>query len=168
MRLTALGAAAAASPWRREALSWALREEPDRVGDWFSLVERARIGGLNGDDLDAWGAVSFVTGCLCPRMPRVRIPEVILGRAADGIVGGQSTDLMLRIATHLVALKLPASLAAPVLGYAMRDYLDAVAPEHTGDLEAFARQARALDRATVEDYLGAIAAVGPLRPVVSR
>jgi hypothetical protein len=89
---------------------------------------------------------------------------VILGRAADGIVGGQSADLMLRVATLLAELNLPASLATAVLRFAMRAFLDAVAPAHTADVDAFARQARALDRGAVEDYLGAIAAIGPLRP----
>jgi hypothetical protein len=50
------------------------------------------------------------------------------------------------------------------LSYAMRDFLDAVRPSHPADFEAFSRQARLLDRMTVEDYLGAIAAVGALRP----
>lgn len=167
-RLVTLGDKAALSPWTREVLPWVARDQPDRLDGLFSLTERARLGGLEAASLDAWGAASMATGCLCLRMPPPRIPEVILGRAADGIVGGQSVDLMLRLATHLSGLALPASLAAPVLGYAMRDHLAAVAPRHTGDVDAFARQARALDRATVEDYVGAIAAVGPLRPVAPR
>lgn len=167
-QLVALGDAAAISPWRREALSWATREAPGRVTDLFSLAEQARLGGLDTRDLDAWGSASIASGCLCLRMPPARIPEVILGRAADGIVAGQSTDLMLHVAIHLTDLKMPAPLAAPVFRYAMRDFLDAVAPRHTGDTEAFARQARALERTTVEDYLAAIAATGPLRPVAAR
>jgi hypothetical protein len=163
-RLAALATAAAISPWRREALPWMLRAEPDRVDEQFSMMERARLGGLRADGLHAWGSVSIATGCLCLRLPPPRIPEVILGRAADGIVGGQSADLMLRVATLLAELNLPASLATAVLRYAMRAFLDAVAPAHTADVDAFARQARALDRGAVEDYLGAIAAIGPLRP----
>ena len=65
----------------------------------------------------------------------------------------------------LAELKLPASLASPVMAYAMRDFLDRVKPSHMADFDAFARQARAIDRRSIEDYLGAIAAVGPLRPV---
>ncbi len=48
----------------------------------------------------------------------------------------------------------------------MRDFLDAVRPSHPADFDAFSRQAPLLDRTTVEDYIGAIAAVGALRPVV--
>jgi hypothetical protein len=76
--------------------------------------------------------------------------------------------LWLRIAAHLSALKLPASLAAPVLGFAMRDHLDRVRPFHGADADAFARQARTLTRDQVEDYIGAVAAIGPLRPVPAR
>ncbi len=167
-QLVTLAATAALSPWRREVLPWMRREEPDRIDEQFSLTERARLGGMRADDLHAWGAASIATGCLCLRMPEARVPEVILGRAADGIVGGHSVDLMLRVATLLTELKMPAALASPVLRYAMRDFLDAVMPGHAGDVEAFARQARALDRTAVEDYLGAIAAIGPLRPRASQ
>jgi len=162
-QLRALATAAALSPWRREVLPWMRHHEPERIDEQFSLSERARLGGMPADDLHAWGAASMATGCLCLRMPAPRVPEVILGRAADGIVAGHSADLMLRVATLLTELKMPAALATPVLRYAMRDFLDAVLPGHAGDIEAFARQARALERATVEDYLGAIAAIGPLR-----
>jgi hypothetical protein len=164
-QLIAAAASAAMSPWRREALPWIVAEEPDRIGEQFSISERARLGGLRADDAAEWGTVSIVTGCLCLRMPPVRIPEVIIGRVADGLVGGESADLMLGVAVILAELKMPAALAAPVLRYAMREFLDQVEPRHTADFEAFARQARALDRRTVEDYLGAIAAMGPLRPV---
>jgi hypothetical protein len=71
---------------------------------------------------------------------------------------------MLRIAMILSELKLPAALASPVLAYAMRDFLDAVRPSHPADIDAFTRQAPRLDQSSVEDYLGAIAAVGALRP----
>jgi hypothetical protein len=73
---------------------------------------------------------------------------------------------MLRIARILAELKLPAPLASSVMAYAMRDFLDHAKPAHGADIGAFVRQARALDRRAVEDYLGAIAAVGPLRPAV--
>ena len=84
---------------------------------------------------------------------------------SDGIVGAQSADLMLRIAMILSEMQLPASLASPVLSYAMRDFLDAVRPAHPADFDAYSRAALVLGRTTVEDYIGAIAAVGALRPV---
>jgi hypothetical protein len=163
-RLTAAATAAAISPWRGATLAWLAENESERLNEQFSIIERARLGGLRADQLPAWGAVSMVTGCLCLEMPRARIPEATVGRAADGLVAGQSTDLMLRIATLLAELKMPAALGTSVLSYAMRGFLDAVKPLHGADFDAFTRQARALDRRTVEDYLAAIAAIGPLRP----
>jgi hypothetical protein len=162
-QLDALAQKGAMSPWRRESLSWTAVEEHDRLADQFSLTEVARIGGLRPEGLAPWGTASMVTGCLCLRMPQTRIPELIIGRAADGLLGGHSADLTIRIATLLAELKMPASLTTPVLAYAVREFLDQVQPQHVADFDAFARQARALDRRTVEDILGALAAVGPLR-----
>ncbi len=164
--LQLIGAARSASisPWRREVLPWLFAEEPDRLDEQFSLIARARLGGLREDQTAAWGTSALAIGCLCLQMPKPRIPEMILGRPADGMVGGQSADLMLRIATILVEMRLPASLASPVMHYAMRDFLDVVRPEHPADFDAYARAAGALRRTTVEDYISAIAAVGALRP----
>jgi hypothetical protein len=146
-------------------LGWIVEHEPDRVDQQFSLTALARAGGLGGGHLAPWGTANIVTGCLCVEFPAVRVPELTLGRAADGIVGAQTSDLMLRIATLLAELKMPAALAASVLSYAMRDFLDHVQPQHPADVEAFERQARALSRRQVEDYLSAIATVGLLRTV---
>ena len=163
-RLAAAGEIAAMSPWRRELLGWIAVNEPARLAEQFSMTQRARLGRLSASDARDWGSVSIVTGCLCLRMPPDRIPEVIVGRGADGLLGGQSADLMLRVASILAELKMPASLASSVLAYAMRDFLDHVKPVHLADFDAFSRQASALNRQMVEDYLGAIAALGPLRP----
>ena len=164
-RLDALAATAALSPWSRAVLPWMVREEPARVDEQFSPAERARIGGLRHDGLADWGSVWMPSGSLRPRLPTALFHELYAGRAADGIVGGRSMDVLLRVASYLSELKLPASLAAPVLSFAMRDHLDRVRPLHTADAGAFARQARTLTRSQVEDYVGALAATGPLRPV---
>jgi len=165
LQLLEAGRAAALSPWRREVLPWLLVEEPDRLDEQFSALARARLGGLREQDAAAWGTAALATGCLCLQMPAPRVPELVLGRAADGMVGSQSADLMLRIAMLLAELQLPAPLASPVMSYAMRDFLDAVRPEHPADFDAYTRAAHALSRAMVEDYISAIAAVGALRPV---
>lgn len=162
-QLDAVAQQGAMSPWRRASLSWTAVEENDRLAEQFSITEVARIGGLRPEGMAAWGTASMVTGCLCLRLPQARIPELIIGRAADGLLGGHSADLTIRIATILAELKMPASLTTPVLAYALRDFLDHVQPQHVADFDAFARQARALERQTVEDILGALAAVGPLR-----
>lgn len=163
-RLAALGEMAAMSPWRREVLGWIATQEPARLEEQFSTTQRARLGGLSSAEARDWGSVSIVSGCFCQRIPPDRIPELIIGRAADGLLGGHSADLMLRVAAVLADLEMPAALAAPVLSYAMRDFLDHVQPTHMADFDAFSRQSAALNRQLVEDYLGAIAATGPLRP----
>ena len=145
-----------------------MREEPARVDEQFSPTERARFGGMRQHELADWGSVWMPSGSLSPRIPPARIHELYAGRTADGIVGGRSIDVLLRVAAYLSELKLPASLAAPVLSFAMRDHLDRVRPFHAADADAFARQARTLTRSQVEDYVGAVAAIGPLRPVPAR
>lgn len=166
--LAATGAVTAMSPWRRETLSWVAAHEPARLIEQFSTIELLRLGGLQLGDAAAWGTVSLVTGCLCLQAPPAQIPELMLGRAADGIVGARSGGLVFRVAAALAELNMPAALTSPVLAYAMRDYLDVVRPVHHADLEEFERGARALSRRRIEDYLGAIAAIGPLRPVPAR
>ena len=166
-RLDVLASTAALSPWTRAILPWIAREEPERVDDQFSPTERARLGGLKDVELAAWGSVWMPSGSLTPRIPRDRFHELYAGRTTDGIVGGRSIDVVLRIAAYLSELKLPASLAAPVLQFAMRDHLDRVRPFHAADADAFARQARTLTRTQVEDYVGALPAIGPLRLVAA-
>ena len=168
VRLDELAAAAALSPWSRAILPWMVREEPARLDDQFSPTERARLGGMRPNELADWGSVWMPSGSLSPRIPPARIHELYAGRTADGIVGGRSIDVLLRVAAYLSDLKLPAPLAAPVLSFAMRDHLDRVRPFHAADADAFARQARTLTRNQVEDYVGAVAAIGPLRPVARR
>ena len=162
--LDALAAKAVMSPWSRQVISWLVGTDPGQILNKFSAADLARIGDLVPSTVHEWGTASLLSGCLCIQMPEGRIPELVVGRAADGLIATQTADVMLRIALILADLKLPASLASPVMAYAMRDFLDRVRPSHMADFDAFVRQARAIDRRSIEDYLGAIAAVGPLRP----
>lgn len=164
-RLAELGRAASMSPWRRVAMRWTLAEEPSRVSQQFSLSALARLGGVAPGQLPAWGTSAVPLGCLCLASPIEGAPELIAGRPVDGIVGIRSADLPLRVAQILSELKMPAQLMPAVLAYAMRDYIDRLRPMHPADVDAFADAALSLTRTMVEDYLGAIAAVGPLRPV---
>jgi hypothetical protein len=164
-RLLSLGERALLSPWRREVLPWMEANEPDRVDEQFAPVARARLGGLRMDEAAAWGPSMLPLGCLCIQAPPAYIPDLIVGRPIDGIVGAHSADLMFRVADLLEAMHMPASLAPAVSAYAMRDYLDMVRPVHPADTDAFSRAAMRLTRTMVEDYIGAIAAVGPLRPI---
>ncbi len=162
--LDTLAAKAVMSPWSRQVISWLVGTDPGQIVSKFSMAELARIGDLVPSTVHEWGTASLLSGCLCIQMPEGRIPELIVGRAADGLIATQTAEVMLRIAWILADLKLPASLASPVMAYAMRDFVDRVRPSHMADFDAFVRQARAIDRRSIEDYLGAIAAVGPLRP----
>jgi hypothetical protein len=159
---------AAISPWRVAALPWMAANEPEQVDTVFSTPARARLGGLESVQSDAWGTSAIPIGCLCLQPPPDYIPELIFGRPVDGIVGAYSADLTFRVAELLTELKLPARLIPSVMAYALRDYIDAVRPLHPADVEAFSSQARRLVRTVVEDYVGAIAAVGPLRPALSQ
>ena len=159
-----LAGRAAISPWRRAVLPWMSVHEPDQVEMQFSPSARARLGGLQQSGLASWGTSGVPAGCQCLRPPMAFIPELIYGRPVGGIVGAYSADLTFRIAELLTELKLPAPLTTAVMTFALRDYIDGVRPAHPADAEAFGRQAWKLTRTTVEDYVGAIAAVGALRP----
>lgn len=164
-RLDVMARTAAISPWRRAALHWMAFEEPARIPEQFSLSARAKIGGLSPSQIPAWGTSKIPLGCLCLGAPLEGVPELIVGRPVDGIVGTQSADLQLRVAQLLTQLEMPAQLTTAVLAYAMRDYIDRLRPAHPADTDAFARVAPSLTLTMVEDYIGAIAAIGPLRPV---
>lgn len=166
--LDALADRASLSPWRRNVLPWMIRAEPERIADVFSPTARARLAGLETAPLAEWGTSGVPEGCLCLRPPPASIPELIIGRPVDGIVGAYSADLTFRLAQLLTELGLPAQLFPSVMAYALRDYLDAVRPMHPADTDAFARESMRLTRTMVEDYVGAIAAVGPLRPAQSQ
>lgn len=166
--LAELADRAAISPWIRAVLPWMIEAEPDRVEAQFSLTHRARLGGLDDQSLPQWGTSMVPVGCQCLRAAMPYIPELVIGRPVDGIVGAYSADLTFRIAELLTELNLPAQLTTAVLAYALRDYIDGVQPAHPADVDAFARQAPKLTRIAVEDYVGAIAAVGALRLVTKQ
>jgi hypothetical protein len=161
---TAAGAAAS-SAWRTQALGWTTLEEPERVAAWFSSAELAWIGGLKPETVDAWGTAFLPLGCLCLRMPAVRPPDALMGRTVSAVLAHLGSGLMFRIAPVLAQHRLPASLATAVQRYAMRELIDRVRPAHGADLAAFIRALEQIDRPLIEDYIGAVAATGPLVPV---
>jgi hypothetical protein len=159
--LDAAAAAAAISPWRRQALGWTAADPAEDLGGWFSSTELAWIGGLEPEEVDAWGTPLLPSGCLCIRMPRVR-PEALLGRALAALRPYQSPGLMFRIASTLARHRLPAALATSIQRYAMQELIDRVRPAHAADFEAFARAVEQIDPTLIEDYISATAATGPL------
>lgn len=162
--LEAASVAGAADPWRTQAAGWTAVEDPDRLAGWFSSAELASIGGLQPEIVDSWGTAFLPVGCLCVRMPKTRPPDALLGRTLSAVLAHHSHGLMLRIAAVLAQHQLPAPLATAVQRYAMRDLIDRVRPAHGADLAAFTRVIEQIDRPLIEDYIGAVAATGPLVP----
>ncbi len=76
-----------------------------------------------------------------------------------------SVDLHLRLAELFAELRLPAVLMPAVLSAAALDFQEEAQPAYPEDRLALARQASALTRERVEDYVAALALDGPLRPL---
>ncbi|MGH9347344.1 MAG: hypothetical protein ACRD26_08765, partial [Vicinamibacterales bacterium] len=161
--LVDLARAAGVSAVRRQRLSWLAPRTPGLVEGEFSLVELLRLSGASGSD--AVGVISEpLTGCYCLRFPDEAPWEDFSGRPGAGHVAARVPDLMLRLAEILVEIDAPAALLPGVLAYATQDFIDEAWSMHTDDGHALVRQAHALDRPRVEDYVAGVAARGPLRP----
>ena len=157
------------SDWRREALRWTLEHERDKSLSRFSLVELFWLGSPRGGaTLDGWGAARvLLDGCLCLRMPAAEPWESQAGRASTGYLGTRGIDVTLRVAELLSDLKLPGSLAPPIVAYAMQDVMDLAQPAFLDDWPAFERTARDLPRDRLIDYIAAVAADGTFVPVTT-
>ena len=119
--------------------------------------------------LDAWGAATLpATGCLCLQMPQPTPWENLSGRPSVGLLGALAADIGVLLAVELSERKLPAALAAGLVGYAMQAALDAAQPAYLGDWSQFGHAAASVGRDTIEDYISAMAAGGPLVPVAAR
>jgi len=165
-----LARAAGLSEWRRQALAWTIaRSGPEAVSQ-FSLLELLWIGSAGTDlararGIDAWGAAVLpLTGCLCLEMPHPGAWEDFGGRAS-AVLATRGADVALQIAETLAALKLPASLAPAIAGYATQDVIEHAQLAYTDDWQEFGRAARELPRDRMFDYIAALAAGGPLVPV---
>jgi hypothetical protein len=163
-----LARAAGLSEWRHQALAWTAARDRHEVVPQFSLLELFWIGSSGPDDaraIDAWGAAVLpLTGCLCLEMPHPGAWEDFGGRAS-AVLGTRGADVALQIAETLAALKLPASLAPAVAGYATQDVIEHAQLAYTDDWEEFGRAARELPRDRMFDYIAALTAGGPLVPV---
>ena len=155
--------------WRRRVIAWALRTQPQSLEQEFSLVEFLTLGRPGAADLDAWGTVALQTdGCACTRLPGTRAWPIFEGRAQLPVVAATMGDFNLALALVLREMRLPATLARPILSVAMQDFLDDMDPAHTSDWWALVRKARTIRRQQVEDYVAVAAAVnGPLVPIES-
>ncbi|OFW04863.1 MAG: hypothetical protein A3H96_10670 [Acidobacteria bacterium RIFCSPLOWO2_02_FULL_67_36] len=164
--LDAVARAAGLSEWRRNALAWSVEHDRDSAVSRFSLLELFWLGAPRpavARALDAWGAASLpLTGCLCLEMPRTRPWEEVARRSSAAMLGTRAVDVALHIADTLASLRLPASLAPAIGGYAMQDVMERTQPAYPDDWDAFGRAAMALPADRLSDYIAALTAGGPL------
>jgi hypothetical protein len=153
--------------WRRRALHWTAANEPDQKLALLSLSELFVLGGGVVSEIDGWGtAMTSVWGCLCGRMPAPNAWRLLTGRPQAGVLGTSVPDVMLKVATGLHELDLPAGVAKSVLSTAMQQFVDTVQPNDGNDWLALVRGALSITRERLEDFVAAAAVVGgPLVPV---
>ena len=167
--LDAVAAAAGLSTARRYLLTWRARQEPERVQSLFTVSELFWAGAPDTPDtrtLAPWGlAQRAVSGCECLGLPPAGAWDRARGRRGTGYLGAAVSDLHLRVAEVMGELSVPAPLFAGVMTMATRDFLDDAPALYDDDWLAVAAFASALTRERIEDYLSALVASGPVRPV---
>jgi hypothetical protein len=166
--LDRLAARVSVSEGRRQLLAWTLQQEPARVSALFSTAEMFWLG-LNDrpfDRLDSWGT-SFEpqSGCYCLRFPSAGTWDRVAGRLGGRLLGAAVPDLTLRIAEHLAELKVPVALFPGVMAMATQDFIDDAPPIYDDDWLGIVGFAGQVSRETVQDYVAALVAAGPVRPV---
>jgi hypothetical protein len=161
--------AAGLSAWRREALGWSLAHDPAGVPRALSTTELAWLGGAVDADraaLDAWGTSAMAaSGELATRLPPARPWEDAVGNDASAGLAASLADLNLRVAAFLADRKLPSALARDILSAATLELVDRVNAPRADDWRALVESIRAIPDARFEDYVAALTADGPLRPV---
>jgi len=154
---------AAVDGWRRRAVQWSMTHQLDPFS-FLSLAELLQLGGPPTEAVLApWGASARrADGCICTKLDQPLQWFQVVGRPQLGVLATQMPDLNLRVAVLLHELGLPAGLARDVLLAATQDFIDETAPTDPDDWLTLVRSAQALKRERVEDYVGALAASGPL------
>jgi hypothetical protein len=165
--LDRLAAQVSMSENRRELLGWMLQQEPARVATLFSTSEMFWLG-LNDrrlERLDSWGT-SFEpqSGCYCLRFPTAGTWDRVAGRLGGRLLGAAVPDLTLRVAEHLAALKVPVALLPGVMTMATQDFIDGATPIYDDDWLGIVGHAGQVPQETVQDYVAALVAAGPVRP----
>lgn len=162
--------AAGLSPWRREGLVWSLTHDPAILPRAFSTTELAWLGvsdlAARKAALDAWGTSAMAaSGELATRFPPARPWEDVVGHDASAGLAASLADLNLRVAAFLADRKLPSALAPDILSAATLELVDRVNAPRADDWRALVESIRAIPDARFEDYVAALTADGPLRPV---
>jgi hypothetical protein len=158
------------SAWRREALIWSITYDVESVPRALSTTELAWLGGdgapLRFVLLDAWGtSASASTGELATRFPAARPWEDAVSHDANGGLAAALADLNLRVAAFLAARKLPSALARDVLSAATLELINRVDAPRADDWRTLVEAIRAIPDTRLEDYVAALTADGPLRPL---
>lgn len=154
--------------WRRQAMRWMARNEPDRLAALFSLSELLRLGQPSVDPsaLDAWGGVMIpFDGSFRLAMPGDLTWDEMSGRPMTGLLAAMVPDVNLRVAEALSDRHLPALLGRSVLSAAMQAFLDAADLNDDDDWAAAMGAARDLTDGCLDDCVSALTAGGPLVPV---
>jgi len=155
------------STWRTQALGWAAANDPGALAGAVSATEAAWLAEPGAADrvaLDAWGTVG-VTGRLATTFPPAHPWEDVVANDARGGLAASVADLNLRLAAFLAARHLPAALAKDLLSVATLELVDKVAARRPDDWRAVVDHAAAIADTRFEDYVAALTADGPLRPV---
>ena len=165
--LDRVAARASMSESRRQLVAWTLQQEPARVPTIFSTAEMFWLG-INDrpfERLDSWGT-SFepLSGCYCLRFPTIGTWDRVAGRLGGRLLGASVPDLTLRVAEHLAALKVPVALFPGVMAMATQDFIDGAPPIYDDDWLGIVAYAGRVTRETVQDYVAALVAAGPVRP----
>jgi len=165
--LDRLAARVSMSESRRQLVAWTLQQEPARVPTIFSTAEMFWLGidDRPFERLDAWGT-SFEpqSGCYCLRFPAIGTWDRVAGRLGGRLLGASVPDLTLRVAEHLAALKVPVALFPGVMAMATQDFIDGAPPIYDDDWLGIVAYAGRVTRETVQDYVAALVAAGPVRP----
>ena len=103
-----------------------------------------------------------------PRLRQSGATELRKGRLSPGrlgsrLLGAAMPDLTLRVAEHLATLRVPPSLFPGVTAMAIQDFIDGAPPIYDDDWWGIVGYAGRLSRETVEDYVAALVAAGPVQ-----
>ena len=161
--LTALAGEAHVSEWRREALPWMAREEPDRVASIFTGGELFELGGDAPLPAAFGTSASGIDACWCLRVPRGRPWEDVAARPGMPRVAAQVPDVGLRLAELMHGIGVPAQVYPALLAFAAQEFIDRAAPTFPEDWPALTAAAADVSRERVEDYVSGLVGTGPLR-----
>ena len=162
--VAAAGRDAGLEPWRTRAFAWMLEHEASARASFFSLGELVRLGAPAGPRWDAWGVSAELARGLLPRLPDPLPLDESAGRQPEPAVAERFVDASLRVAQHLAARRLPASLAPAVASALLPDLFVEARPLALDDRHGLDAWVRALPPERLDDAVAALAGRGPLQP----